>query len=92
MKEFTYYSKGICPSKMTIQINDDKTFGSVVFYGGCPGNHAGINALCKGMDVQEVIKRLENIHCGNRTTSCPSELTVGLKYMLNHWDEMKEVQ
>ena len=31
------------------------------------------------MEVQEVIKRLEGIHCGFRGTSCPDQLANALK-------------
>ena len=94
MKTFTYHlvGSGICPSKMIINVNDDYTFDSVTYFGGCPGNHEGINVLCKGMNAQEVINRLKNVKCGTRKNSCPSELAVGLEYMLKHWEEMKEVE
>lgn len=32
-----------------------------------------------GMDVQEVIDRVEGIHCGFKATSCPDQLAQALK-------------
>lgn len=94
MKEFTYYTMGagICPSKMIINVNDDYTFENVTFFGGCAGNHEGINVLCKGMKAQDIIDKLKNVRCRARRNSCPSELAVGLEYMLKHWEEMQTVE
>jgi len=82
MKEFTFYPAGICPRKITIQLNDDNTFNQVNFYGGCDGNHKGLNAMCKGLKAEEVIERLSGLTCGGRQTSCPDQLAKGLKHML----------
>lgn len=86
MKENTFYMKGICPSRITVHVNDDKTFEDAIFFGGCPGNHKGINALCKGMPLEDIIPKLEGITCGMRNTSCPNELANCLKYILEHWE------
>lgn len=82
MKEFDFYPKGICPQRMIIHINEDETFEDVIFFGGCAGNHKGLNALCKGMKVEEVIKRLKGITCGLKSTSCPAALAQGLEKAL----------
>ena len=59
MKEFTYPIFGICPNRIRVRINEeDMTFDSVLFAGGCPGNHEGINALCHGMKIEDVIKKI----------------------------------
>ena len=82
MKEYTFYPGGVCPSKITVQLEDDGTFDEVIFFGGCPGNHKGINALCKGMKAEEVIERLKGITCGDMATSCPDQLARGLEVIL----------
>ena len=51
--------------------------------GGCNGNLKGISSLVEGMDVQEVIKRLEGTCCGMKQTSCPDQLATALKEALN---------
>ena len=59
------------------------TVKEVIFKGGCPGNHLGINALAKDMKVDEMIKRLKGIKCGTRSSSCPEQLAIGLELIKN---------
>lgn len=74
----TYKTQGVCSSQIAFDIVDNKVH-NVQFTGGCNGNTQGIAALVEGMDVDEVIKRTEGIHCGLRTTSCPDQLAKALK-------------
>ena len=39
MKKIHYDPVGICASAIDVVLNDDDTVESVVFTGGCPGNH-----------------------------------------------------
>ena len=39
-------------------------------------------AMAKGMTVDEVIRRLEGIHCGFKSTSCPDQLSLALREYL----------
>lgn len=88
MKEFTYPIFGICPNRIRVRINEeDMTFDSVLFAGGCPGNHEGINALCHGMKIEDVIKKLKGISCGGRRTSCPDKLAECLEASLKQLEE-----
>ena len=73
-----YTPKGICAVDISFEVEDDKV-KSVVFTGGCDGNHKGLNALVKGMSVDEAIERLSGITCGPRSTSCPDQLAQALK-------------
>ena len=76
--EFSYKTKGVC--SRTIHINvEDGIVKSVRFDGGCNGNTQGISALVVGMPVEDVIKKLENIKCGFKDTSCPAQLAEALK-------------
>lgn len=74
-----YSPKGVCSGRILIEISDDGTVGGVDFMGGCGGNAQGIAHLVKGMKADEVIRRLENIDCGRRGTSCPDQLARALK-------------
>lgn len=56
-----------------------KIIEKVAFTRGCAGNALGINALIKGMSVDEAIKRLLGINCASRGTSCPDQLAKVLK-------------
>ena len=52
---------------------------NVSFVGGCNGNLKGIGLLVEGMDIDEVIKRVEGVSCNGRPTSCPDQLAKALK-------------
>ncbi|HOV40954.1 MAG: TIGR03905 family TSCPD domain-containing protein [Oscillospiraceae bacterium] len=79
--EINYTPKGVCASKITIKV-EDGIVTEVKFTGGCSGNAAGISSLVKGMPVDEVIKRLDGIKCGFKSTSCPAQLAEALKKSL----------
>lgn len=74
----TYSTNGTCSRSITFNVEDGKVFG-IEFYGGCNGNLKGIAALCEGQPIEEVIKRLEGITCGFKSTSCPDQLAKALK-------------
>ena len=76
--EFSYKTKGVCSRLIKIEV-DDGIVKKVQFEGGCNGNTKGIASLVEGMSVEEVIKRLENIKCGFKETSCPDQLAQALK-------------
>ena len=73
-----YTPKGVCSRKIEIDI-ENGIINKVRFVGGCNGNTQGISMLVKGMRVDDVIQRLENINCGGRGTSCPDQLAKALK-------------
>lgn len=76
--QYTYTPHGVCSRMIQIDV-EDGIVEKVQFIGGCSGNTQGISALVQGMPVDEVIKRLENIKCGSRPTSCPDQLAQALK-------------
>lgn len=76
--QYEYATKGTCSRKITFEIEDGKV-KNVQFLGGCNGNLKGISALVEGMDVDEVIARVEGIRCGMKPTSCPDQLANALK-------------
>ena len=73
-----YRTRGVCSQAIRFDIVDDKVT-NVQFVGGCSGNTQGVARLVEGMDVNEAISRLEGIHCGPRSTSCPDQLAHALK-------------
>ena len=73
-----YKPTGVCSQNIEFEIEDNKV-KNVPFTGGCNGNLQGIARLVEGMDVQEVIDKVEGIHCGFRPTSCPDQLAKALK-------------
>lgn len=53
-----YKPTGVCSQNIEFDIEDNKV-KNVHFIGGCNGNLQGIARLVEGMDVQEVIDRVE---------------------------------
>lgn len=80
-----YRTSGTCSSAIEYdieEVNGKKVVKNVQFTGGCNGNLKGIGALVEGMDIEEVIKRLEGTKCGFKSTSCPDQLAKALKTAL----------
>ena len=75
---YEYLPQGVCSRRMLIEVEDGKVVDLSV-EGGCHGNLQGVSALVKGMKIDEVIERLENIRCGGKNTSCPAQLALALK-------------
>lgn len=76
--QFEYKTKGTCSQRILFEIEED-ILKNVQFIGGCNGNLKGIGSLVEGMQVDEVISRLEGTTCGMKSTSCPDQLVAALK-------------
>ena len=76
--QYEYKTKGTCSQRILFEIEDGKLH-NVQYVGGCNGNLKGIGSLVEGMDVNEVIARLEGTTCGFKPTSCPDQLAKALK-------------
>ena len=79
--QYEYKTKGTCSQRIFFEIEEGK-LKNVQFLGGCNGNLKGICSLVEGMDVEEVISRIQGIHCGMKPTSCPDQLATALKEAL----------
>ena len=80
--EFTYKTKGTCSQMINFTVEDNKV-KNVQFIGGCNGNLKGIASLVEGMDIDDVIARVEGTTCGMKKTSCPDQLAQALKEAKN---------
>ena len=69
--------QGVCSRLMQLKIKDNVILDAE-FVGGCSGNLGGIKILVLGMNINDVIRKLTDIPCGNRGTSCPDQLAKGL--------------
>ena len=76
-----YKPQGVCSRLMQVTV-EDGVIKNVEVTGGCNGNLQGITALVTGMKAEDAIARLEGIHCGNKATSCPDQLSKALKQAL----------
>ena len=76
--QYEHQNKGTCSRSILFEIEDGK-LKNVQYIGGCNGNLKGISKLVEGMDIDEVISRLEGTTCGLKATSCPDQLAKALK-------------
>jgi uncharacterized protein (TIGR03905 family) len=76
--QYTYKTSGTCSREISFDVENGKV-KNVQFFGGCNGNLKGIAALVEGMDIDDVISRVEGIKCGMKSTSCPDQLAMALK-------------
>lgn len=77
----TYITKGTCSRAIEFEI-EAGVITDVRFIGGCHGNLQGIAALVRGMKPEDVISRLDGIHCGMKQTSCPDQFAQALRQAL----------
>ena len=76
--EVRFQPSGVCSKLMVLKIKNNQIL-DMETVGGCNGNLKGIGALVIGMDINDVINRVQGIPCGSRPTSCPDQLSVALK-------------
>ena len=79
--KITFKPSGVCCREITFEVDDNNIITDINFIGGCPGNLLGLKSLVIGQDANEIAKKLANITCGNKSTSCPDQLS---KAILEH--------
>ena len=79
-QQLLYKTTGTCSQFIEVGVKDGKV-SKCTFYGGCNGNTQGLSKLVQGMDVGDVIKRLDGIRCGTKGTSCPDQLCRALEQL-----------
>ena len=75
---YNYKTHGTCSREIIFDVVNGKV-KNVQFIGGCNGNLKGIGALVEGMNIDDVIARVDGIRCGGKETSCPDQLATALK-------------
>ncbi len=76
--QFEYQTSGTCSRSILFNVEDGKV-KNVQFIGGCNGNLQGISRLVDGMNIDDIIAKVEGVHCGMKSTSCPDQLAQALK-------------
>ena len=76
--QYEYKTQGTCSQRILFEVEGNKLH-NVQFIGGCNGNLKGIASLVEGMDIDDVIARVEGTTCGMKSTSCPDQLAQALK-------------
>ena len=79
---YEYKTSGTCSRSISFDVESGKV-SNVQFVGGCNGNLKGIGALVEGMNIDDVIARVEGVTCGMKSTSCPDQLAQALKAAKN---------
>jgi len=78
-----YEPKGVCSRVIDVTADENDVIQQVYFIGGCNGNLQGISQLVKGQKIDDVISRLRGVRCGNKSTSCPDQLSQALNQLKN---------
>ncbi|MDE7116496.1 MAG: TIGR03905 family TSCPD domain-containing protein, partial [Muribaculaceae bacterium] len=76
-----YNTNGTCSRVIDFEV-ENGILKNVRFTGGCHGNLQGIAALVEGLEIEDVIQKLEGIRCREKPTSCPDQLANALKEIL----------
>lgn len=78
-KHIQYQTQGTCSQLIDVTADENDVIQQVFFLGGCNGNLQGISKLVVGQKIDDVIERLKGIRCGNKSTSCPDQLSLALE-------------
>jgi uncharacterized protein (TIGR03905 family) len=73
-----FVPQGVC-AKLIRYVVTDGAVAHVSFSGGCAGNLQALSVLVEGMDVNDVIAKLEGIRCGAKPTSCADQFCQALR-------------
>lgn len=73
-----YATRGTCSKSVEFEI-DNGLVRNIAFEAGCPGNLQGLARLAEGRSVEELIKLLSGVKCGEKKTSCPDQFARALK-------------
>lgn len=79
--DYFYKTSGVCSSEISFSLNDG-IVSDISFTNGCSGNLGGIAKLCEGEKAENIVKKLEGLSCGNKSTSCPDQFSKALKQAL----------
>ena len=78
MKKISYKPEQVCAKEINFEL-EGNVLTNVEFVGGCPGNALGLVNLVEGMEVKDVVEKLQGIPCRHRATSCPDQLAKALR-------------
>ena len=72
--KYNYKTHNTCSKEIEFELDGNIVRNVKFLGGGCPGNLQALPILIEGMTVEEIYKKLGNITCGFRGTSCAQEL------------------
>lgn len=65
---------GVCAKTVSVIIDQNQIISGINLHEGCDGQRQALNALAVGMPVHEFVRRVQDIKCGSRNTSCVAEV------------------
>jgi len=74
----TFKTQGICAKTISFELHGD-IVKDIEFAGGCSGNLLAIKTLLEGQRVDDIVKKMAGIKCGNRSTSCVGQLAIAVQ-------------
>lgn len=78
-------SSEICASYIRLHIEETETnkedniVKRIIFLGSCPGNSLALSKVLEDNSVKDIIRKVEGVRCGAKSTSCPDQLAQALK-------------
>ena len=75
--QFVFIPERVCSKMYMIEVDEkSRIITRFDFKGGCPGNLQGIGRLIRGMHIDEVISRFENMPIcpTSKVSSCPEPI------------------
>ena len=78
MKRITYRPQGVCPAKISFDLDGD-IVRNVQVLGGCPGNLKAISKVVDGWTVDQIEEMFRDNTCGNKPTSCVDQLAKAVR-------------
>lgn len=91
--QYVFNPERVCAKVFMIEVDDaSRVITNFEFKGGCPGNLHGISRLVRGMALEEVISRFENMPIcpSSKVTSCPEQFRKALLEIKALLDSGKE--
>lgn len=79
--KINYKPHGVCSQMVTVSA-ESGLISDIKVLGGCDGNLQGLISLLKGMRLEDAFERLNGIRCGNKDSSCPDQISLAIKKLL----------
>lgn len=76
---YSFKTKNTCCKIIEFNLENDIVTNVIFLGGGCPGNLKAIPKLIDGMNVNDIINKINGINCGNKDTSCADQLAKALQ-------------
>lgn len=93
--QFVFVPERVCSKMYMIDVDEKtRTINGFDFKGGCPGNLQGIARLIRGMAIDEVIERFDNMPIcpTSKVSSCPEQIRRALLELRGKLDAGETVE